>query len=204
MNPVSIKQAVASIGALMDENKDYLIELDQQNGDGDLGLYMCTGFHAVEAFLNDNPETDLGKLMMKCGSAFNEAAPSSLGTIIAFGFMGMAKPLKGKTEAGFAEFEEAFGKGLENIMKRAGSKPGEKTILDALYPAWEAMMAGVDDPVAALKKAAEAAAAGSEATRGMLAVHGRAARYGEKSIGILDGGSVAGRLIVEGIAKAAC
>lgn len=204
MNLDSLKKSMAAVSALMDENKDYLIELDQQNGDGDLGLYMSTGFRAVEKFLNETTETDLGKLMMKCGSALNEAAPSSLGTILSLGFMGMAKSLKGKQEATFAEFAAAYGKGLENIMNRAGSKPGEKTVLDALYPAYEAMTACADDPKAAIQKAAEAAAAGSDATRQMLAVHGRAARYGEKSIGILDGGSVAGKLIIQGLANAAC
>ena len=200
MNLESLKSAVACICERMDENKDYLIELDQQNGDGDLGLNMSAGFHAVDDFLRDTSETDLGKLMMKCGSAFNETAPSSLGTIIAFGFMGMAKPLKGKTEASFEEFVTAYEAGLDRIMTRAESKPGEKTILDALHPALLAMQANLSDPKAALQAAARAAEEGSEATRGMLAVHGRAARYGEKSLGILDGGSVAGKLIVAGIA----
>lgn len=204
MNLDSIKRAIAAICAEMEENRDYLIELDQQNGDGDLGLNMVAGFRAVDAYLKETEESDLGKMMMKCGGAFNEAAPSSLGTILSLGFMGMAKSLKGKSEAAFSDFAEAYGKGLENIMKRAESKPGEKTILDALYPAYEEMLAGAGDPKSAIAKAAEAAEAGSEATRQMLAVHGRAARYGEKSIGILDGGSVAGKLIIRGIAKSQC
>lgn len=202
MNVQSLRRAIASIRGQMEENRDYLIELDQQNGDGDLGISMCAGFRAVEDYLSGSDETDLGKLMMKCGGALNEAAPSSLGTILSFGFMGMAKPLKGKEEATFAEFAEAFQAGLERIMQRAESKPGEKTVLDALCPAAEAMARNAADPRRALDAAAEAARAGSESTRGMIAVHGRAARYGEKSLGILDGGSVAGKLIVEGIAKA--
>ena len=202
MNLDSLRKAIASICAEMEVNKNYLIELDQQNGDGDLGLNMVAGFRAVDAYLNDSQEKDLGKLMMKCGGTFNEAAPSSLGTILSLCFMGMAKSLKGKEEATFAEFTDAYGKGLENVMKRAESKPGEKTILDALYPAYEVMQSYEGNPKKTLLEAADAAEAGSEATRQMLAVHGRAARYGVKSIGILDGGSVAGKLIVRGIAKA--
>lgn len=203
MNLESLKRAVSSICAVMEENRDYLIELDQQNGDGDLGISMCAGFRGVEKYLNETEETDLGKLMMKCGATFNDCAPSSLGTILSFGFMGMAKPLKGKSEASFAEFADAFAAGLERIMQRAESKPGEKTVLDALCPAAEAMKAGAaGDSGAALQAAAKAAFEGSENTRNMIAVHGRAARYGEKSLGMLDGGSVAGRLIIEGIAKA--
>lgn len=74
-------------------------------------------------------------------------------------------------------------------MDKAGSKPGEKTILDSLYPAAESLLADHNgDFKEALKTAAKSAAEGSEATRVMKSVHGRAAYYGEKSIGILDGG----------------
>ncbi|MEA5069244.1 MAG: dihydroxyacetone kinase subunit L, partial [Christensenellaceae bacterium] len=186
MNRDSIRRAVDSVCGMMEENKDYLISLDQQNGDGDLGLSMEGGFCAVRDFLAATDEQDMGKLLMKCGAAFNEAAPSSLGTILSFGFMGMAKALKGQAEAPFEAFARSFMAGVEKIMERAHSKPGEKTVLDALYPAAEAYLARADDPAAARAAAARAAEAGSELTRGMRAVHGRAAYYGDKSIGVLD------------------
>jgi dihydroxyacetone kinase len=86
-------------------------------------------------------------------------------------------------------------------MEKAGSKPGEKTILDALHPAVDALRRECGDgPAKAFRAAALAAAQGSESTRGMLSKHGRAAYYGEKSIGGLDGGSVAGKLIFEALA----
>lgn len=202
MNTASVKTGIEKISQIMTENKDYLIKLDQQNGDGDLGVSMSEGFAAAAAFVNGTQESDLGKMLMQAGSTFNEAAPSSLGTIISFAFMGMAKSLKGKQEADAAEFAQAVMAGVEKIMVKAGSKPGEKTILDAIYPAAQALLdhaeQGFDE---ALKAAAVAAAEGSEATRGMKSVHGRAAYYGEKSIGLLDGGSVVGKLIFEALAK---
>lgn len=204
MNAVSVKEAMERISRKMNENKDYLIKLDQQNGDGDLGVSMSEGFAAAYAFVQGSEETDLGKLFMKMGGVFNEAAPSSLGTILSFGFMGMAKALKGKTEIGLSEAAEAMKAGVEKIMDKAGSKPGEKTILDALCPAVEILCTEAGGDVKeALKKAAEKAAEGSEATKEMRSVHGRAAYYGEKSIGLLDGGSVVGRLIFEAIADIA-
>lgn len=204
MNAVSVKEAMERINCKMNENKDYLIKLDQQNGDGDLGVSMSEGFAAAYAFVQGSEETDLGKLFMKMGGVFNEAAPSSLGTILSFGFMGMAKALKGKTEIGLSEAAEAMKAGVEKIMDKAGSKPGEKTILDALCPAVEMLCTEAEGDVKeALKKAAEKAAEGSEATKEMRSVHGRAAYYGEKSIGLLDGGSVVGRLIFEAIADIA-
>lgn len=201
LNKAMLAKGIDAILAQMTENREYLIELDQQNGDGDLGISMCDGFRNVKECLANTTENDLGRLMQKSANAFNEAAPSSLGTILTLGFLGMARALKGKEEATFAEFAQAFAKGLDCIMERAGSKPGQKTILDALCPAAKAFQMNADDPQMALKNAVDAAEAGSEATRNMVAVHGRAARYGEKTIGMLDGGSVAGRLIIKGIAN---
>lgn len=192
MNAASVKTGIRKISRIMAENKDYLIKLDQQNGDGDLGVSMSEGFEAAAVFVEGTSETDLGKILMQTGGVFNEAAPSSLGTIISFAFMGMAKSLKA----------EAVMAGVQKIMDKAGSKPGEKTILDSIYPAAESLLADRDgDFKEALRNAAEKAAEGSESTRSMKSVHGRAAYYGEKSIGLLDGGSVVGRLIFEALSE---
>ena len=200
MNAVSLGQALGAISAVMDKNKDYLVELDSQNGDGDLGISMAGGYKAAWESVLANPAADLGKLMLDASVAFNEKAPSSLGTITSFGMMGMAKSLKGKEEATLPELAAAMQAGLETIMKKAGSKPGEKTILDSLSPGIEALTAAENQPAAAaFAAAAKAAAQGSENTRNMLSVHGRAAYYGEKSLGVLDGGSVVGRLLFEAI-----
>lgn len=200
MNAASIAHGLEKISAKMNENKAYLIQLDQQNGDGDLGISMSEGFQAAADYAASSEEKDLGKLLMKVGGAFNEAAPSSLGTILSFGFMGMAKVLKGKEEGTVAMFAEAVQAGVQKIMDKAGSKPGEKTILDALCPAAEALSHGKDFEEA-FQMAAEKAAEGSEATKAMRSVHGRAAYYGDQSIGLLDGGSVVGRLIFEALSE---
>ncbi|AMD87367.1 Dak phosphatase [Actinomyces radicidentis] len=198
----------ASISALMETNRDYLVSLDQVNGDGDLGISMDDGFRALAAHFSQAEDTDLGQLLRKGGKVFNEAAPSSLGTILTFGLMGMAKALKGSDEVDFPAAAEALRAGVQNIMDKAESKPGEKTIIDALVPGADALVAGAaqaaGDAAAEsdlLGAAAEAAAAGSESTKEMEAVHGRAAYSAARSIGVLDGGSVVGRLIFEGIAN---
>jgi dihydroxyacetone kinase len=192
-----------AVSDTMAANKDYLVQLDQQNGDGDLGISMAAGFKAVSDYLSANSEEkDLGRLFMKSSAAFNEAAPSSLGTIFSLGMMGMAKALKGKEEADTASLAAAMEAGIASIMEKAKSKPGEKTVLDALCPGIEALKRhSGDGPGAAWAEAARAAAAGSESTRNMRSVHGRAAYYGDKSIGILDGGSVVGKLIFEAVAS---
>ena len=82
---------------IMNENKDYLIELDANSGDGDLGLTMSKGFAAAKDEVTANPETDLGKLLFKAGSAISAAVPSTMGTLMASGFLGVGKALKGTT-----------------------------------------------------------------------------------------------------------
>jgi dihydroxyacetone kinase len=201
MNVETLKKAMKSVSDIMAANKDYLVQLDQQNGDGDLGISMSAGFKTVSDYLSaPGEEKDLGRLLMKCGAVFNEAAPSSLGTILSMGMMGMARALKGKEEADTSSLAAAMEAGIASIMEKAKSKPGEKTVLDALCPGIEALKRhSGGDARTAWTEAAKAAASGSESTRNMRSVHGRAAYYGDKSIGVLDGGSVAGKLIFEGV-----
>lgn len=200
MTTASLKKVIDAISAKIDENKDYLVQLDQQNGDGDLGISMSAGFHAAAEYLNGTQEQDLGRALNQCGNVFNEAAPSSLGTIAAFFFKGMARALRGQTDCTLQMVAAGMDAGVKNVMEKAGSKPGEKTILDSTVPGVKTLMAQAEQPDA-WKKAAEAARAGSENTRTMRAVWGRAAYYGEKSIGILDGGSVVGALVFEAISE---
>lgn len=202
MNAQNIKDAVSVIAEVMSENKDYLIQLDSQNGDGDLGVSMESGFRGARDFLIQSELTDTGKLLNKAADHLNEAAPSSLGTILSFGLKGMAKSLKGKEEFSVLDLADALEAAVSNITAKAGSKPGEKTILDAICPGAKALAEHSHEGIAnALKYAAEAAAAGSESTKEMRAVWGRAAYYGEKSVGILDGGSVVGKLIFEALLR---
>lgn len=201
MDRISVAGIIKTISAQMTENREYLIELDQVNGDGDLGISMDDGYRAAAEFLTTAEETDLGKLILAGGKVFNASAPSSLGTITAFGFMGIAKALKGKEEATFEEAAQAMLAGVENIMAKAESKVGEKTIIDSLYPGALALVQYASEPERAVEEAAKAAVEGSEATKTMKAVHGRAAYSAERSIGILDGGSVVGMLIFKGIAE---
>lgn len=196
--------AMNEISRTMTSNRQYLIELDQRNGDGDLGISMSDGYAAAHKYLLGTQESDLGKLFVGMAKAFNEAAPSSLGTITSFLMMGMARVLKGHESADAAMLGDAFLAGVERIMEKAGSKPGEKTILDVLEPSARALREHAQEGMAtALKHAAQAAREGEESTKNMRAVHGRAAYYGDKTLGLVDGGAVAGRLLFEAIWAAA-
>jgi Dihydroxyacetone kinase len=205
MNTQNLNLYFQAVSKAMAANKDELVALDQVFGDGDLGISMDDGFAAAAKYTADTAETDLGRYFLDIAHAFNEAAPSSLGTIVAFVFMGMAKSLKGKKEASLKEFAEALKAGEENIMKKAESKLNEKTMLDALDPAVNALLdaaASGMESSQALQEAAKAADQGAEATVDMIAVHGRAAYHTDKTIGHMDGGAKMISIAFDAVAKA--
>lgn len=180
------------------KNSAKLVELDQAFGDGDLGVSMDQGFTGVYLFVQNYEEEDFGKYFMQISKIFNESAPSSLGTIISFGFMGMAKSMKGITDAKLSDFQEAFGKGLENIKEKTGAKLGEKTIIDSLEPAIKVFCRS-SNLKEALHFAYEAAKNGMEETMKLVAVHGRASYHKEKTLGHIDGGAYVSYVIFKAL-----
>ena len=185
------------------EKKDYLIELDGRMGDGDLGLTMAAVFSAADSFAAGYEGVDAGELLMKAGMMMAKAAPSTMGTLMATGFMRGGKAVKGQESMdaeGAAAFWKAF---VEGIMERGKSKPGEKTIVDALFPAAEAFekaASGGADLAACASAAADAAEEGLEQTKNMVAQHGRAAYYQEKSRDIQDPGATIGAILLRSFA----
>lgn len=196
-----IKDILNAIREVMNEKKDYLIELDQKMGDGDLGLTMSNGFNAAcDQF--PEAEEDIGKALLKASMAMNNAASSTMGTLVSSGIMEAAKTVKGEKEidsAKIVEMAEAF---IQGIKKRGKAEVGDKTILDAIVPAVDKLKAEVEagkDLSAAFESAATAADKGAEKTKEMVSEHGRAHYYGEKSRGKIDPGAVAGKLIFEAV-----
>lgn len=194
-----LKEILASISDIMEENFTCLSELDARNGDGDLGSTMRNAFAAA----HDSIKSDtgiIGSTLMQCAMSINAAAPSTSGTIISLWMIGMAKTLSTKESATLAEMADAMMAGIQNVCEKAKSKPGEKTILDAIFPAVKVLQENSDLSTSeAMAKALDAANVGMDSTKDMLPIHGRAAYYGEKSLGMIDGGAVAGKLIFEAI-----
>ena len=191
-----------AISKKISENKMYLISLDQKIGDGDLGISMDNGFKAASDINSVNADAaDIGKLLFLAGKGFNEAAPSSLGTIISMLLIDAAKEMKGREETSLADFGKTIHKSINTIMEKLESKLGEKTFFDAVLPAAEALCEDAElSDKQRLKNAAEAACNGAESTKDMVAKHGRAAYFAEKTLGSIDGGAEVGRIIFETIA----
>lgn len=195
---LSLTQCRALVAAwrqVMSEQRDNLIALDQLIGDGDLGITMQKAF-AAAADAVPGAQDGIGEYFFRCGMAMAKAAPSTMGTLMATGFMrgGKALPAAAAELDGqlLVRFFNAFTQG---IADRGKARPGDKTVLDVLLPASQALSNGINAG-ASLSEAAEAAYQSAEqglaATCDMLPQHGKAASFVEKSIGIADpGGSVA-------------
>lgn len=198
INFLSLTQCRALVAAwhqVMSEQRDNLIALDQLIGDGDLGITMQKAF-AAAADTVPAAQDGIGEYFFRCGMAMAKAAPSTMGTLMATGFMRGGKALPAATAELdgplLGQFFNAFTRG---IAERGKARPGDKTVLDVLLPAGQALLQRIDAG-ASLSEATEAAFQSAEqglaATRDMLPQHGKAASFVEKSIGIADpGGSVA-------------
>lgn len=184
---------------LFNINKDYLVELDGKMGDGDLGLTMSKAFAAAYDELVGTEETDIGKILMKAGMLMAKAAPSTMGTLMATGFMRGGKAVSGKIRLSTADLADFFQAFVAGIMERGKAKPGEKTIIDSLKPAADTLaQLREEDAAEALQKALLAAESGLESTKNMIAQHGRIAYYKEKSKGEKDPGATAGVILMKG------
>lgn len=185
---------------IMNENREYLIALDSVVGDGDLGLTMGDGYQAAYESIKDIDEKDAGKLLYNAGKAMSIKVPSTMGTLMASGFMQAGKALKGKTELSDSDMVTLFASYEEGVQKRGKAEIGEKTFLDGIHPAVEALkkaIEGGESLSTASSKAAEAAEDGFKHTTQMIAKHGRAATRGEASRSLEDPGAAVAKLLLD-------
>jgi phosphoenolpyruvate---glycerone phosphotransferase subunit DhaL len=202
LNVTDGKAIFEALSKAMAENRQLLTDLDADSGDGDLGITMTKGFAAAAKTAQDFAEDDVGRLLFVSGMAIARSAPSTLGTLIASGFTRCSKGLIGRRELTTTDCAVMMANFVEGIMDRGKSKPGEKTIVDTLLPAAKALGdAPAEAPLAdAWAAAVSAAERGLEKSKHMKAQHGRAAYYGDTSIGKQDPGATVGLVMVRTIA----
>lgn len=194
-----IKSIIAQIQSIVSAHQNTLMELDSVMGDGDLGFTMTKAFHAAQEEAEKSAEKMPGKLFIRIGMIIAKTSPSTMGTLVATGFMKGGKSIEAYDEIGPGELAIFFEHFVQSIMDRGKSVPGNKTIVDTLFPAAQALRLSVGEPLlTGILSAREAALNGLKESTMMKAQHGRAAYYQENSIGKQDGGATVGTYIVEG------
>ncbi len=198
-----IYDCIAEIAGAIEENKDFLTDLDREIGDADHGVNMARGFHAVKEKLpQDDP--DIGAALKKTGMTLLSTVGGASGPLYGTAYMEAGKLAAGKTELTAEEFGEMLKAAIAGIQKRGKAERGEKTMLDSLIPAYETYtekVAGGADLVTALEAACEEARKGIEFTKTIRATKGRASYLGDRSIGHQDPGATSATLTLETILK---
>jgi len=191
------------VAETMDREEAYLTSLDSAIGDGDHGITMRLGFQAIREKVSGLAESaGLDAVLREAGLAFMGATGGAIGVLLGKMLMAAGVSLKGKQEMGAAEFQTLLAS-METALVAAGkAKPGDKTLLDAVHAANEALAAeGPEDLPTALRKAAEGARRGAESTAQMPARIGRSSRLGDRALGNQDPGATSFYIILRAMAE---
>ncbi|WP_309573501.1 DAK2 domain-containing protein [Deinococcus sp.] len=176
------------------ELRDHLNALDAEVGDGDSGLTAEKGANAMLAYLDATPPgEDLGKWLAGAGMAYNRAAPSTMGALMATAFMRAGKTVMGQSTLSVQQLAGMLTAADQGLQERGKVKPGDKTIVDAVHPAAEAFMAAAQagQPLdACAQTALDAARAGRDAAIALRGQVGRSNWVGERTEGRADPGTV--------------
>lgn len=180
--------------------EDEFSRLDAVIGDGDHGTAIVTAMTAVNKSAQNG--TEFKQMLGDMGMDVMMEVSGSTSTLLGAFFLGMSDHAEG-TELDAAAFKAMFAGGLENVCQQTQAKRGDKTMMDALIPAVEAMQACDSDDIKVIMEAgAKAALEGAEATVQMRANFGRARNYGERSIGFADSGATSWSCMFASFAEA--
>lgn len=205
INGKKVIEILTQIAEKIDENKVYLSELDATIGDGDHGINMSKGFKAVTEKLKEDDGVDIAGILKKTGMALVSTVGGASGPLYGTAFMKSSMSVNGKIEIDIKDFSNMLKDALDGIKMRGKAKACEKTMIDALEPALEAINKGIERGLESkeiLKLAKEAAYNGVEYTKTIIATKGRASYLGERSIGHQDAGATSSAIILETIYEA--
>jgi dihydroxyacetone kinase-like protein len=189
--------------ALVAEHREELTALDSAIGDADHGTNLDRGMSAVVAALEGTPPAGAGALIRQAGMTLVRTVGGASGPLYGTFFLRMAAALDDGPVPADA-LSRAARAGLDGLIARGRAEPGDKTMVDALAPAVDALERELSQGAglaAALAAASAAANAGRDATVPLQARKGRASYLGERSVGHQDPGATSAALLVAAAAQ---
>ncbi|MFG3531353.1 dihydroxyacetone kinase subunit DhaL [Streptomyces sp. NPDC047917] len=187
---------MTAVAALVSREAGHLTDLDSAIGDADHGSNMERGFAAVTAVLGEEPPQTPGAVLILAGRQLISTVGGASGPLYGTLLRRTGKALGDAPAVSPQQFAEALGVGVAAVAQLGGAQAGDKTMLDALLPAAEAVGTS-------FTAAREAAEAGALATVPMQARKGRASYLGERSIGHQDPGATSSALLIAALADTA-
>ncbi len=194
---------IKACAAILAENREYLTQLDAAIGDADHGANMDRGFRAVMAKMPDFSDKDIGTIFKTVGMTLLSTVGGAGGPLYGTFFLQAGMKTTGKMELSLKDWYAALEAALGGVIMRGKAELGDKTMVDALTPAVNALKQAVeeDQPIGqALLQSAEAAKKGMEATIPLVARKGRASYLGERSADHQDPGATSSFLILKAAA----
>lgn len=179
----------------------YLTQLDAAIGDADHGINMQRGMQKIRERMGDGGihSEDVGSLLRAVAMTLISSVGGAAGPLYGAFFLRAAQDGNGSASVSLAQLAAMFRNGLEGVQQRGKAQPGDKTMVDALLPAVEALeaAAAAHQPIAAALAAAQAAAEqGMQRTIALQANKGRASYLGPRSIGHQDPGATSAYFLV--------
>jgi len=186
--------------AVIEENRQYLTDLDSPIGDADHGINMDRGFKKIVSKLPGVEEKDIGAILKTSGMALITSVGGAAGPLYGTLLMDAGKAVAGKMELSDDDLVALLDAGLKGVVRIGRTNLEDKTMVDALHPAVEALRkacADGKDTIEALHLMTDAAYKGMKDTIPMLARKGRASYLGERSIGHQDPGATSSYLLLK-------
>jgi len=187
--------------ASMQEHREELVRLDTAIGDGDHGTNMDRGMRKALEQLGAQPQADVGGVLKTVAMALVSSVGGAAGPLYGTLFLQMGTALTGKAEVDLEEYAAAWRKGVQGVEARGKAEPGDKTMVDALLPAVEALE-GAADLDSALQGAVSAAEQGMRDTIPLVARKGRASYLGDRSRDHQDPGATSSYYLFQTAAEA--
>lgn len=186
--------------ALID-NEDRLSQIDSQFGDGDHGVAMGRIARTIQTHVTAWGDESFHDFIEALSDDVLATGGGSAGSLYGVMIGGMASPLSDEETIDAPLLKEMFASMAADLSDISGAKVGDKTMVDALFPAVEAAQAAPDDVGGILHAAATAAHEGMERSEGFASKFGRARSYGDATIGTPDAGAVSCALFIAGLAS---
>lgn len=196
------KPVLQKLVTAIQQNKDYLGEVDGLIGDGDHGMNMNKGFTMFGDRINDR-DLSFTEGLDELGTLLFTEIGGSMGPIYGTIFMDMAQSGSDADEISVSNLKNMLKAGLDGLCEIVDARVGDKTLVDTLSPAIEALQTAQEQGknfADALDELKQAAKNGRDSTKDMVAKYGRSARLGERSRGVLDAGATSCCIILTAMA----
>ncbi len=200
---LTLKEVLYILGKIENKitlNKQFLTDLDAAIGDGDHGINLSKGFRVAKEKIENVDFKDWGEILKTVGMAIVSNVGGASGPLYGTAFMKASMIGKGKTEITLLDYRDILQASIEGVKMRGKGEEGDKTMLDALIPAYKEICHGIENNTSlleTLENSVVAAKNGVDYTKLIAARKGRASYLGDRSIGHQDPGATSSSMILE-------